>query len=163
MDTRFTDNLDGTITDASTGLMWQESYAYVETGNYISWYDANEYITALNARKLGGHADWRLPDRWEIQSLYEISRPFQSRGRTFILHIDPVFEFSYGSCFWTSKTRLSAALGFEFDTGDMHWYPQGKISGSVRAVRLQSSRSLLIQEQWQNQATQEVSLQGSPA
>ena len=159
METRFTDNLDGTISDTLTGLMWQESYAYVETGNYINWYDANEYIAALNAKKLGGHADWRLPDRLEIQSLYEISRPFQSRGRTFILHIDPIFEFSYGSCFWTIKTRLSAALGFEFDTGDMHWYPQGKISGSVRAVRLQSSATLLIQEQWRNQAKMEASPQ----
>ncbi len=159
METRFTDNLDGTITDTRTGLMWQESYAYVETGNYISWYDANEYISALNAKKLGGHTDWRLPDRLEIQSLYEISRPFESRGKTFILHIDPIFEFSYGSCFWTSKTRLSAALGFEFDTGDMHWYPQGKISGSVRAVRLQSSASLLIQEPWRNQAITEASSQ----
>lgn len=159
METRFTDNSDNTITDTLTGLMWQESYAYIETGNYISWYDANEYIVALNAKELGGYADWRLPDRLEMQSLYEISRPFQSRGRTFILHIDPIFEFSYGSCFWTSKTRLSAALGFEFDTGDMHWYPQGKISGSVRAVRLQSSASLMIQEQWRNQATMEVSPQ----
>ena len=152
MPQRYIDNQDGTISDTLTGLMWQESYAYVETGKYIDWYEANEYIHKLNQEKLAGFGDWRLPDKLEIQSLYEISRLFESRGRTFILHIDPIFEFSYGSCFWTRKTRLSAALGFEFDVGDIHWYPQGSISGSVRAVRNDMDYEVLIQETWKELA-----------
>ena len=102
-----------------------------------SWYKANEYLDRRNSEKLGGHDDWRLPTKMEIQSIYEIAKTFESRGKTYTLHIDPIFEFSYGSCFWTKTTRLSAALGFEFDVGDMYWYPQASISGSVRAVRLQ--------------------------
>ena len=144
MEQRFIDHGNRTISDACTGLMWQESYAYVETGNNISWYGAQDYISKLNRKKLGGYDDWRLPDRLEIQSLYEIAKPFQSRGKTFILHIDPVFEFGYGSCFWTSKTRLSAALGFEFDTGDIHWYPKGSHKGTVRAVRNDWQPRLMI-------------------
>ena len=150
---RFIDNGNGTITDSFTGLMWQEGYAYRETGNYISWYDANDYISKLNQRKLGEFRDWRLPSKLEIQSLYEIAHPFQSRGKDFVLHIDPVFEFSYGSCFWTSRTRLSAALGFEFDAGDTHWYPQGSVSGTVRAVRLKSDPLILIKAQWVDRLT----------
>ena len=149
---RFIDNHNGTITDSHTGLMWQEGYAYRETGNYISWYDANYYIEKMNQKKLGGFADWRLPSKLEIQSLYEIARSFESRGKTFILHIDPVFEFSYGSCFWTNRTKLSAALGFEFDVGDTHWYPQGSISGTVRATRLNSDPSILINANWSKRA-----------
>jgi hypothetical protein len=133
---RYIDNENGTISDSISGLMWQENYSYVETGNYISWYDAEKYIENLNKSRLGDHDDWRLPDKLEIQSIYEFSHQFESRGKTYTLHIDPIFEFSYGSCFWTSKTRLSAALGFEFDAGDMHWYPKASESGSVRAVRL---------------------------
>ncbi|QPJ66577.1 MAG: DUF1566 domain-containing protein [Candidatus Nitrohelix vancouverensis] len=145
---RFIDNGNGTITDQITGLMWQEAYSYPEKGAYFSWYDANEYIDRLNETKEGGWSDWRLPSRWEIQSLYEIAKPFQSRGKTFILHIDPIFEFSYGSCFWTRETRLSAALGFEFDRGDMHWYPRGSISGCVRAVRGQGNIEVMLGAQW---------------
>ncbi|SVB73958.1 uncharacterized protein METZ01_LOCUS226812 [marine metagenome] len=148
MEQRFTDHGNKTISDARTGLMWQESYAYVETGNNISWYDAQDYISKLNLEKLGDYDDWRLPDRLEIQSLYEIAKPFQSRGKTFILHIDPVFEFSYGSCFWTSRTRLSAALGFEFDMGDIHWYPKGSLTGTVRAVRNNWQPRLMIALSW---------------
>lgn len=141
---RYIDNNNGTITDSWTGLMWQESYAYVETGNYLNWYEANDYIKRLNERVLGGYHDWRLPNRLEIQSLYEIGHAFESNSRTYILHIDPIFEFSYGSCFWTNKTRLSAALGFEFDVGDMHWYPQASASATVRAVRLDMNQFKLL-------------------
>ena len=150
---RFIGSGNGTITDSCTGLMWEEGYAYRETGNYINWYDANSYIEKLNKQKLGNFFDWRLPNKLEIQSLYEIAHPFQSRGKTFILHIDPVFEFGYGSCFWTSRTKLSAALGFEFDVGDTHWYPQGSTSGTVRAVRLRSDPSILIKNLWTDQLT----------
>lgn len=142
---RYIDNNNGTITDTFTGLMWQESYAYIETGNYLNWYEANEYVNKLKTSALGGHNDWRLPNRLEIQSLYEISHTFESNGRTYTLHIDPVFEFSYGSCFWTNKTRLSAALGFEFDVGDIHWYPQASASATVRGVRLDMNQFKLLQ------------------
>ena len=135
MSDRYTDNDDGTLTDRTTGLMWQESYAYAETGNYVDWYEAQEYIARLNANQLGGHADWRLPDKLELQSLYEISYSFESRGRTYVLHIDPIFEFGYGSCFWTWRSRLSGALGFMYDVGEMNWFPKGSVSATIRAVR----------------------------
>lgn len=152
---RFTDNQDGTISDRVTGLMWQEGYSYVETGSYINWYEANEYIQKLNQEKLGGHTDWRLPDKLEIQSLYELGYTFESRGKTYILHIDPIFEFSYGSCFWTRRTRSSAALGFSFDVGDIQWYPQGSVSGSVRAVRMDMNPRTLINQSWSRQVAAE--------
>ena len=141
---RYLDNNNGTITDTVTGLMWQESFAYVETGNYLNWHEANNYIGRLNKQALGGHDDWRLPNRLELQSLYEISHTFKSNGKTYILHIDPIFEFGYGSCFWTNQTRLSAALGFEFDVGDMHWYPQAGSVATARGVRLNMNQFKLL-------------------
>lgn len=144
MEKRFIDNKDATITDTFTGLMWQESYSYVENGNYISWYEANKYIEKLNREKLGGHSDWRLPGKLEIYSLFEPNKTFVSRGKEYTLHLDPIFEFSYGSCYWTNKTRLSAALGIEFDVGDMHWYPQASESASARAVRLSMNPFCLL-------------------
>ncbi len=148
MTQRFVDNMQGAIEDRATGLVWQESYSYPEKGKYVDWYEANEYIQELNEKKIGGYEDWRLPLRLEIQSLYEIAKPFKSRGKTFYLHLDPIFELSYGSCFWTSETKLSAALGFEFDCGDRHWYPRGSLSGSVRAVRNTSDFQIMLTPSW---------------
>lgn len=135
MTERFTDNQNGTLTDTRLGLMWQESYAYAESGNYFSWYEANKYIQKLNQEQLGGHDDWRLPDRLELVSLYEVGKTFEWRGRTFELHIDPSFEFGYGSQFWTWRERLSGAVCFGFDHGDVRWYPKASPSATVRAVR----------------------------
>ena len=92
---RFIDNENKTISDSFTGLMWQESYAYFETGSNISWYDAQGYIEKLNQHKLGGYSDWRLPDRLEIQSLYETDLLFKSRGKTFVIHINPLLFFRF--------------------------------------------------------------------
>jgi hypothetical protein len=144
MTDRYTDNGDGTLTDSVTGLMWQEGYAYSDTGNYINWYDAGKYVEELNRTQLGGHADWRLPNKLELQSLYELKHEFTSRGRTYVLHIDPVFEIGYGSCFWTWQARLSGAMGFAFDVGENFWYPQGSLSATVRAVRLNMNPFKLI-------------------
>ncbi len=142
---RHIDNRDGTITDTQTGLMWQEAYAYPETGSYFTWHEAEEYVAKLNQEKLGGHTDWRLPNRLELQSLYELNYPFESRGKTFYLHIDPIYEFSYGSCFWTNQTKLSAALGFDYNGGEMEWYPRHSVSGTARAVRLNMNPFKLLE------------------
>jgi len=147
---RYTDNRDGTISDTRTGLMWEEGYAYNETGNYVDWYDANDYIDRLNEKQLGGHTDWRLPDKLELQSLYELGLAFESRGRTFLLHIDPVFEIGYGSGFWTWRSRLAGAQAFQFDTGDRYWYPKASASATVRAVRLNMNPFKLIRNGQEN-------------
>ncbi|QPJ60683.1 MAG: DUF1566 domain-containing protein [Candidatus Nitronauta litoralis] len=144
MKERFEDHGNGTIRDADTGLMWQESYAYGELGNYMTWYDAVNYISRLNSKGLGGYKDWRLPNRLEMQSLYLLGRTFESRGRTFELHIDPIFEFGYGSCFWTWREWLSGALSFSFDQASLRWFPKGSPSATVRAVRENLNPSVLL-------------------
>lgn len=67
----YTDNEDGTVTDNSTGLMWQQATATTGTsGNYFTWKDALSYCDNLN---LGGHTDWRMPNFKELQSLLDFS------------------------------------------------------------------------------------------
>ena len=53
MTERYTDNGDGTLTDSRTGLMWQESYGYSETGKYINWFDAEAYIEVWSVEQEG--------------------------------------------------------------------------------------------------------------
>ena len=121
MESRFIENGNRTIKDAHTGLVWQESYAYVETGNNISWYDAQDYIKKLNQEKLGGYEDWRLPDRLEIQSLYEIAKPFSPVGKHlfFILirFLNSVMAVVFGQVRPGGLRRLVSSLTWEIFTG----------------------------------------------
>jgi hypothetical protein len=63
----FTDNLDGTVTDNATGLMWQQ----VDDNVLRNWEASLAYCEALD---LGGHMDWRLPDVKELRSLVDNTR-----------------------------------------------------------------------------------------
>ncbi|MBF0371559.1 MAG: DUF1566 domain-containing protein [Magnetococcales bacterium] len=74
---RFADNGDGSITDNMTGLIWMENANC--WGSY-DWYDSLNLVAGLNAGTEscdgygGGHDDWRLPTRRELQSLADRER-----------------------------------------------------------------------------------------
>jgi len=61
---RFTDNQDGTITDAVTGLMWQKA-----ENERMDWYSA---LKACKEMQLAGHNDWRLPNLKELNSILNL-------------------------------------------------------------------------------------------
>lgn len=61
---RFTDNGDGTVTDAATGLMWQK-----ETNPRKSPKEAEEFCQKLT---LAGHSDWRLPNIKELNTILNL-------------------------------------------------------------------------------------------
>ena len=102
----FIDNGDGTISDLSTGLMWQKS----DDGNARNWEDALSYSESL---ELANHSDWRLPNAKELQSIVDYSRSPQTTNSP---AIDPIFETTeiidpdgnsgYYPYFWTSTTHL---------------------------------------------------------
>jgi hypothetical protein len=61
-DPRFVDNVDGTITDRLTGLMWEAAPSETET----TWPGALNYADGLT---LAGYDDWRLPNVNELSTL----------------------------------------------------------------------------------------------
>ena len=84
----FADNGDGTITDYSTGLMWQKS----DDGVARNWEDALAYAESLN---LAGHDDWRLPNAKELESLVNYNQsPDASELSQIGPAIDPLFEIT---------------------------------------------------------------------
>jgi hypothetical protein len=56
------DNKDGTVTDNTSHLMWQQA-----TAGPMNWNDAMSYAAS---RTLGGKTGWRLPNRDELPGLY---------------------------------------------------------------------------------------------
>ncbi len=80
----FVDNRDGTVTDRATGLMWEKG----DSGKGMNWKDALAWAQQCNAKKLFGHADWRVPSVKELQSLVDYTRsPDTSDSPA----IDPLF------------------------------------------------------------------------
>ena len=119
----FRDNGDGTVTDITTGLTWQQGEV-----QFMTWENALMYCEDLD---LGGYKDWRLPNIRELSSLVND------------LIRNPSIETAYfpgcrPSTYWSSTTYSRFP--------DFAWYVQfvdgGVQSGghktrqySVRAVR----------------------------
>jgi hypothetical protein len=119
----FIDNGNGTITDTGTGLMWQKATA---PGTY-TWEQALTYCENLI---LGGHSDWRLPNRNELQSIVDYSRYNPAIDTTF-------FPGTVASFYWSSTTfaNLTTSAWFvDFYFGFVGSYYKSDY-GYVRAVR----------------------------
>jgi len=75
----FTDNGDGTVTDNNTGLMWQkvtgdtDNNGSVSEDDKVTWQDALSYCESLS---LAGYSDWRLPEIFELYSIFDYSIPY---------------------------------------------------------------------------------------
>ncbi len=121
--TSFVNNGDGTVTDASTGLMWQQA-----TAGAMNWQEALSYCESLT---LGGYNDWRLPNIKVFRSIVEYEK------------YDPAIDIYYlpdtlSSGYWSATTRFGSNsdawiinFRYGFDSGN-----DGKLgSYYVRAVR----------------------------
>ena len=93
----FIDHNDGTITDKSTGLMWQKAGSSWMLPNRT----AKSYIRQLNKDKFAGYSDWRLPTIEELASLLK-------KKNSGNLYIDPIFDKKHSRC-WSKDEYLSGA------------------------------------------------------
>jgi hypothetical protein len=120
---RFTDNLDGTISDNYTGLIWTK----IQSTYLLSWEEALVYSKGLTT---GGKNDWRLPNVKELQSLNntKLSRP--SFSKEFFTNL------STGN-YWSSTTLQNAttrAWDINIDYGIVS-YNDKTIKENVLCVR----------------------------
>jgi formylglycine-generating enzyme required for sulfatase activity len=91
---RLLDNGDSTVTDRSTGLVWQK----FQSTSTMTWEQA---LTYCESSVKGGHDDWRLPNIKEIQSLNDESLSNPSADRSFFP------GFASGK-FWSSTTQYTS-------------------------------------------------------
>lgn len=125
-------NEDGTVTDAATGLMWQQD----TPDNTMTWEQALSFCENLI---FAVHADWRLPNARELKSIISYSR--------FEPAIDPIYFPDTNSSYYWSSTTYADVPGFAWITDfadandDGNWKVDSS-RGYVRAVRGGQSGSL---------------------
>jgi hypothetical protein len=109
----FRDNVDGTVSDRATGLMWSKA----DSGKGMNWQDALAWVQMKNSEKHLGHDDWRMPSVKELQSIVDYTRsPDTTRSPA----IDPLFECTKITneggkadypCYWSSTTHAGLMGG----------------------------------------------------
>jgi hypothetical protein len=81
----YVDNIDGTITDSSTELMWSKT----DNGVGLNWEEALNWVYQKNQEAYLSYNDWRLPNAKELQSILDYTRSPQTSNSA---AIDPIFE-----------------------------------------------------------------------
>jgi hypothetical protein len=100
------------VKDNLTGLVWEgktasgdraSSNSYTNYGDNRSA-DADAYVTTVNAAKLCGYSNWRLPTRDELQALvdYSVTSPEPTVDVTWLPNTG-------ASAYWTSSSYLGSS------------------------------------------------------
>jgi hypothetical protein len=84
---RFVDDGDGTVTDTSRKIMWQKG----DNGREVTFEEAQAYCKTL---RLGGYADWRLPDPDERDTAVAIVLMMPRHSRD---------VYAYFDLYWSSN------------------------------------------------------------
>ena len=138
----FTDNGNGTITDTTTGLVWDKCSrgqvwdnttppgTCTGAASSYDWVAALAEATAANSASHRGHADWRLPNRTELESLVKIDASAPAIDGT-------VFPATAAAWYWTSTTYAPfPAFAWFVDFNDGYSSANDKTGTSpVRLVR----------------------------
>jgi len=127
---RFTDNGNGTVTDHLTGLIWLKN---ANCEGLKTWANALTWCNNLASGSCGlsdgsSAGDWRLPNRYELESLLDMSRydPALPSGHPFTG--DPFAGVPSGD-YWSSTT-------YAINTGSA-WYVNlsiGVVNGGVKTA-----------------------------
>jgi hypothetical protein len=143
----YTDNGDGTITDNQTGLTWEKKSddgSIHDKDDLYSWNDAFAvFVAALNTASFAGHNDWRLPNRYELESMFDLTGGNPAVDAAFDNACVPTCVVASCSCtqpnteYWAS-TSLAGNTDFAwvaFSNGGVNFDHKVFSTASVRAVR----------------------------
>jgi hypothetical protein len=135
----YTDNGDGTITDNSTGLIWEklaDDGSIHDWDNTYNWDDAFlvKIATLNTAPCFAGHCDWRLPNVNELQTLVNYGNVSPAVDAAFNNGVD---SFTQSSVYWSSTTYQGGPDGaWDVNCFDGSVFAFSKFNISfVRAVR----------------------------
>jgi hypothetical protein len=136
----YQDNGDGTVTDLNTGFMWQQATA--DTNNdgtityndgtipyedVLTWQEAMDYCDTLT---FADHSDWRLPAKFELQSIVDYGR--------FSPAINPVFSCPWSGHYWSATPYVvvhDSAWSVIFSSGKENFHSNIFAHLYVRCVR----------------------------
>jgi hypothetical protein len=119
----YADNGNGTVTDQTTGLVWEKS----GSASGLSWQDA---LALCENATTGGHTDWRLPNKRELELLVDWSRYDPA--------LDPALT-KLGNSYWSGTTYDPTGYAYEawrvnFTDGQSRDYGKS-VAYNVRCVR----------------------------
>lgn len=147
--TRFIDNLDGTVSDTRTGLMWEQKTddsSIHDKDNFYTWSTGAPYnpdgttfftfLATLNGpTPFAGYGDWRLPSLTELMTIVDLGAPGCGGGSPCI--DQTAFGPTQAGSYWSATTFAGSPLDARFVSffSGIVFYDSKTNGNYVRAVR----------------------------
>ena len=136
---QFVDNMvinnDNTITDLSTGLMWQK----YETNSKKNWKSAISYCENLTQ---SNYFDWRLPDQKELKSIVNYSKYNPAMIKIYFPNI--ISDIYWSSTSYAKYNNQAWGLNFYNGDGNSEFKSSTCYLRAVRGGQAQSANNLTI-------------------
>ncbi|MCP4233984.1 MAG: DUF1566 domain-containing protein [Aestuariibacter sp.] len=126
-DSRYTNNNNGTVTDADTGLMWKQCSeglsgvdCTTDSATQHTWQEALLLVDALNTSVDGfaGHTDWRLPNIKELASLVEEACHSPAINETLFPNTISSYYWSSSAYAYNSSHAWNVSFNYGSDNGN---------------------------------------------
>ena len=135
--TDFTVNTNGTVTQASTGLMWKQcleglSGSICATGTAASQGWSAALLAARNS-SFAGYSDWRLPNKQELESLVDDTCYSPAINDAVFPNSNTVQAWTWSST--TQPESSASAWVVNFYAGATYTYDKTDTGNNVRIVR----------------------------
>ncbi len=133
---RFIPGGDGVVIDTKTRLMWTRTDTMNDFEKWVNYLDSVDYARELREKKFAGFDNWRLPDRDEMETLFDEGLVIKDKFEKDI-HISDCF--APGGGFSMIAAQVSGHIRtwvFNLRTGKLT-QPDGlwTLSEAARAVR----------------------------
>jgi hypothetical protein len=117
-------NLDGTVTDPDSGLMWTQA-----ASTPLDWNAALSYAENLT---FAGYSDWRLPNIKELQSLIDFKLATATSASSAVAPLNPVLfpsSTTPATAYWSSTVLVHGGT-----TPTSAWLVEFGVNNSVPAA-----------------------------
>ena len=98
--------------------MWAREDSWQTQGTWFTWDEAKQYAQELNNDNFSGYQDWRLPFKYELESLYDSNKPNKDKyGKD--IGLDPIFPEGSLPNIWALDGVGSDGFTLSLATGEV--------------------------------------------
>ncbi len=130
---------NGLALDTSNNLMWMvEDFRNLEKRNPVSWKEAMDWPKKINARRLGGYKNWRVPTIAELKKTFDPDRTHLAfdKNRDYPVGYPKAFAEGGGYGYWSSDSIGDRSAKYFFYVGGYDKIEKMDYNSSAMSVRL---------------------------
>lgn len=130
---------NNTALDSANGLMWMtQDFRNLEKRNPDSWEEARDWVQLMNAKRTGGHRDWRMPTADEYKMTYDpnLTRLAYDQNKDYPVGYPKAFHDGGGYGYWAMDEVGAHSAKYFFFAGGYDKTEDKGYSSPTMSVRL---------------------------